>query len=228
MKTARQAVLITLLTLLTSGSVQATGNVKIIANPGVNRDSISVNELKSLFLEETRSLSDGSHAEPVLEKDGPVHEAFIKEFLGKSSDDLENFYRALVFTGKGSMPRELGTDSEVVAYVAKTRGAIGYVSNGVEAQGVKTLRIEEGDGQGGQRKLITRIEPEYPETLKQLKIGGTVRLQVKVLASGKVATAEVLGGNPILGEAAQRAVRQWIYKSGHASSTIELIIPFTP
>ena len=33
----------------------------------------------------------------VLEKDGPVHEAFLREYLGGTDDDLQNYYRALVF-----------------------------------------------------------------------------------------------------------------------------------
>ncbi len=46
-----------------------------------------------------------------IEKDGPVHEAFLKEYMGRTDDDLQTYYRALVFTGRGSMPKELGSDA---------------------------------------------------------------------------------------------------------------------
>jgi TonB family protein len=177
------------------------GEIKVIANSRLSVDSISEGELKSIFLEERRSLSDGSHAEPVVEKVGAVHEAFVHEYLGKSADDLQTFYRALVFTGRGSMPKELGSDAEMLAYVARTKGAIGYVSAEALTDGVKTLTVVHS-GDGADRRLVTRIDPGYPETLKQLKIGGTVRLRLTIAPKGNVENVELLGGNPILGEAA--------------------------
>ena len=94
-----------------------------------------------MFLLDKDSLG-GSHVDPVLIKGGPAHEAFIKEYLGKSDSALQAFYRSLVFTGKASMPKSLASDAEVVAYVAKTKGAIGYVSNGANTEGVKTLEVK--------------------------------------------------------------------------------------
>ena len=129
--------------LLAFASVNAwAGNVKVIANPSVKASSVSADELKSVFLQEKTSLNDGSHVEPVLEKGGSVHEAFLKEYLDKSDDALQRYYRSLVFTGKGSMPKTVASDAEVIAYVAKTKGAIGYVSAGASADGVKTLDVK--------------------------------------------------------------------------------------
>src|ERR1700691_6360445 len=113
-------------------------NVKVIANSSVKTDAISAADLKRVFLEEKMALADGSHVEPVIERSGRVHAAFL-EYLGMSEDDLQTYYRTLVFTGKGSMPKELGSDAEVVAYVARTRGAIGYVSSRATVGGVKEL-----------------------------------------------------------------------------------------
>jgi ABC-type phosphate transport system substrate-binding protein len=138
-------------------------DIKVIANGSVKAEVISANEVKSVFLEEYNSLRDGTHVEPVLEKDGPVHEAFLREYLGGTDDDLQNYYRALVFSGRGSMPKQLGSDAEVVAYVARTKGAIGYVSAETIGEDVKTLTIVRG-GNGTQRRLISQVEPEYPDT----------------------------------------------------------------
>jgi hypothetical protein len=117
-------------------------DVKVIANPAVGAAEISTDDLKSVFLATKTSLSDGSHVEPVLEKGGPAHEAFLKQYLGKTSTALETYYRSLVFTGKGSMPKMLATDAEVVAYVAKTKGAVGYVSAAASTGGVKVLEVK--------------------------------------------------------------------------------------
>jgi len=118
----------------------ASGGVRIIANQSIKADSISADELRSVFLEESDSLRDGSHVEPVLMKGGAT-EAFAGTYLGKSDSALQAYYRSLVFTGKGSMPKMLGSDAEVVAYVARTKGTIGYVSASASADGVKTLAV---------------------------------------------------------------------------------------
>jgi len=205
--------------------VFAAVDVKVIANSSVKADTISKDEIKRVFLEERRSLDDGTHVAPVLEKDGPVHEAFLRAYLGRTDDDLLAYYRALVFTGRGSMPKELDSDAEVVAYVTSTRGAIGYVSAETSTEGVKTLAIARS-GNSDQRRLIIRVEPEYPETLRRLSIGGIVRLQVTIAAKGNVENVELLGGNPILGDSASAAVRQWVYAPGHTRTIAEVTIPF--
>lgn len=63
----------------------------------------------------------------------------------------------------------------------------------------------------GDRKLITRVEPKYPPTLQRLYIGGVVRLQVDIAPDGTVESAQLIGGNPILGQSAIAAVKQWKY-----------------
>jgi len=140
----KYAQLVVLLAVLLVAAVQICGaaELKVIANPSVGATSISSDELKSVFLVTKTSLSDGSHVEPVLEKEGPTHEAFVKEYLGKTDATLQTYYRSLVFTGKASMPKALASDAEVVGYVAKTKGAIGYVGAGAGTAGVKVLEVK--------------------------------------------------------------------------------------
>ena len=40
------------------------------------------------------------------------------------------------------MPKMLESDAEMLAYVKKTRGAIGYVSDGASTDGVKILAVK--------------------------------------------------------------------------------------
>jgi TonB family protein len=200
-------------------------DIRVIANLSVKADTISASELKRVFLEEKIALTDGTHVEPVLERDGMVHEAFLQQYLGVNEDDLQIYYRTLLFTGRGSMPRAFESDAKVAAYVAHTRGAIGYVSSASDVEGVKTLAIVVSSN-NVERKLITRIEPDYPETLRQLNIGGTVRLRVSISAAGSVENVVLLGGNPILGESATIAVKKWVYAAGRSQTFAEISIPF--
>lgn len=202
-------------------------DVKVIANSSVTADSISSGYLKSVYLRERSILGDGTHVEPVLAKSGGAHQAFLRQYLGKSDQALQMYYDTLVFTGKGSKPKALGSDAEVVAYVARTRGAIGYVSATADTGGTKTIEVVAGGGQAN-RALLIRVEPDYPETLQHLGIAGTVRLSVTISSKGTVETVYAVGGNPILAESATKAVKQWIYAASHTQTTIEVSIPFPP
>jgi len=117
-------------------------DVKVIANPSVGASSVSSEELKGVFLATKSSLNDGSHVEPVLQKSGAVHEEFLKIYVGKTESALETYYRSLVFTGKGSMPKTFSSDAEVAAYVEKTKGAIGYVAAASATGSAKVLEVK--------------------------------------------------------------------------------------
>lgn len=207
------------------GASAVAGDVKVIANPSVKVESLSARELKSLYLGEKSSIN-GAHVEPVIERRGPAHEAFLRDYLGQTDDQLQKYYEALVFTGRGSMPKTVSSDAEVVAYVAKTRGAIGYVGTGASVEGVRTLAI--ADSNGGERQLVTRVEPKYPVDLQKRSIGGTVRLRVFIAANGSVDHVDLLGGNPILGESAVTAVQKWKYAAASSKTTMEISVPFAP
>jgi len=214
--------------LVMLGSVQAfASNIRIIANRSVRAEAVSASEIKSIFLEERNTLRDGTHVEPVLSKGGPAHAAFLKEYIGQNDDALQNYYRSLVFTGKGSMLKILRSDEEVVAYVERTRGAIGYVGSTARMEGVKTLAVYQAENDGT-RKLLSRVEPVYPVVLLSSHIGGTVRLKVTIASNGTVEDVELLGGSPILGEAAMDAVKKWVYAAGRSQTTTEVSIPFDP
>jgi hypothetical protein len=123
-------------------ALAGAADFKVIANPSVGVVAVSSEDLKSVFLGTKSSIGDGGHVSPVLEKGGPAHEAFLKECVGKTDAALSNYYRSLVFTGKGSMPKTLSSDADVVEYVAKTRGTVGYVGAGVSTTGVKVLEVK--------------------------------------------------------------------------------------
>lgn len=78
------------------------------------------------------------------------------------------------------------------------------------------------------RKLISRVEPDYPETLKRLYIGGIVKIQVTVDAAGKVQSTELLGGSPILGQSAMKAIKQWKYAPAASGEKIVVQLEFDP
>jgi len=126
---------------LLSAPCGVAADLKVIANPQLAVSVISLDELKSVFLGTRTSLRQGGHVQPVLDRQGSNLNQFSSVYLGKTSTALETYYRSLVFTGKWSMPLAFSSDAEVVAYVAKTSGAIGFVPEATPSDGVKTLRV---------------------------------------------------------------------------------------
>ena len=80
----------------------------------------------------------------------------------------------------------------------------------------------------GDRKLVTRVEPDYPAVLKVRQIGGTVRLELTITPKGTVKSAVILGGNPVLAESAIAAVKKWVYAPGDAVNTEQVSLEFNP
>jgi TonB family protein len=64
------------------------------------------------------------------------------------------------------------------------------------------------------RAVVHRTQPNYPEIAKRLNLCGVVMVKVAVAADGHVKSAMVVSGNPILGQAASTAVREWVFVPG--------------
>lgn len=60
-------------------------------------------------------------------------------------------------------------------------------------------------------RLLFRVEPQYPEEARRVRISGIVRVLVTVAEDGSVKDATVLGGDKLLAEVARQAVVQWRY-----------------
>ena len=128
------------LVLVAALSAPAAADVQVIANRDIAASELSAADLKDIFLGNKAAIG-GTAVEPVFEESGAAHQAFLRIYLGKSESALRNHFKTLVFTGKGAQPKAFGSDAEVVRYVTRTKGAIGYVSSGADVDGVKKLHV---------------------------------------------------------------------------------------
>ena len=55
--------------------------------------------------------------------------------------------------------------------------------------------------------VLTRVQPEYPNAARQLKIQGAVELEAMVNAAGDVEKVNIVSGNPVLTRPAAEAVQ---------------------
>ena len=70
-----------------------------------------------------------------------------------------------------------------------------------------------------ERKVATRVAPVYPELAKKMHIRGIVRVEAVVKPNGAVKATRVLGGNPVLIEAAKDAVTKWKFETAQSETT---------
>jgi TonB family protein len=78
------------------------------------------------------------------------------------------------------------------------------------------------------RKVIARVAPAYPELAKRMHIQGVVRVEAVVRANGSVKSTRVLGGNPVLIEAATDAVSKWKFEPEQNETTEVVQLTFIP
>jgi len=90
------------------------------------------------------------------------------------------------------------------------------------------LRAQTTDQIAVERKVLSRVEPEYPEALKRLYIGGVVKVEAVVTATGAVESTQLLGGSPILGQSAMKAIKQWKFSPSGGKEKLVVQVAFDP
>lgn len=133
-------IIIFFLILILSGSAMA--EPAVIVNESVPVDELSRDDVKQIFTGKKRSWENGDIIVAVVLKSGQTHESFLKNFIQKSRVQFRTYWKKMVFTGKASALKEFGSESELVAFVASTKGAIGYIDSASPHTGVKVLSIK--------------------------------------------------------------------------------------
>lgn len=78
------------------------------------------------------------------------------------------------------------------------------------------------------RKVVTRVNPQYPNLARSMNIKGTVKMVVLVEPNGSPRSIQVKGGNPVLVQSAEKALHDWKWEpASHATSEV-IDIRFDP
>ncbi len=113
---------------------------KIIVNPDNQITTISAKDASDYFLKKETKWANGKTVVPVdLSAKSSVREDFSTTIHGKSVAAIKSYWQQFVFAGKGTPPIEKATDAEVVDFVKKNPGAIGYISASANVSGVKVI-----------------------------------------------------------------------------------------
>jgi TonB family protein len=78
------------------------------------------------------------------------------------------------------------------------------------------------------RKILTRVAPQYPDIARSMSIGGTVKVVGLVAPNGTVKSVKVMGGHPMLADAAQKALLQWKFEAAPHETSEIIEMKFTP
>ena len=137
----RALVLAALVFLMWTAAAEAA-QFKVIVNRAVKSDSLTKQQVSDLFLKKTTKWTDGTAVAAVDLPDATsVREAFSKEIHGQPASAVKSYWNKQIFSGRDLPPLEKKTDAEVVAYVRATAGAIGYVAESAETEGVRVLTV---------------------------------------------------------------------------------------
>jgi ABC-type phosphate transport system substrate-binding protein len=125
---------VSLLTL----SVGAQAAVAVISNPNVG-DGVTDKDIKKVFMGKKSELA-GAPVTAVDQKEGSTsRKEFYEGVVGQSEDEVKAYRTEMVFTGRGTPPKELADDAAVKAFVAATPGAVGYIDDKKVDASVKVL-----------------------------------------------------------------------------------------
>ncbi|WP_370980817.1 phosphate ABC transporter substrate-binding protein [Agaribacterium sp. ZY112] len=117
----------------------SSAEVAVIVSNSSSISAADVKELERLYLGKTKKIG-GVNATPVNQKDGSgAASGFNRAVLNKSNSQIKAYWSKLVFTGKGTPPKELDGDAAVIAEVAGNPNLIGYVDAASVTADVKVL-----------------------------------------------------------------------------------------
>lgn len=114
------------------GALAATGQeraYKVIVNAKNPGAQIRRSDLATLFLNRAARWGHGPPAAPVDQStQSPLREAFSTAVLGKPVLAIQNYWQQRILRDREIPPPVKGSDEEVIAYVGRAEGAVGYVS----------------------------------------------------------------------------------------------------
>lgn len=129
--------------LLTGAPIANAGEIVVIANPSVSVESLARNTIAEIYMNTKTRWDDGGKIQVVMLKTGATHDTFVREMLQTTAERLTTLWKKVVFTGAGTPPKILKQETDVIAFVSETPGAIGYIDAATPHDGVKVLALTE-------------------------------------------------------------------------------------
>ena len=79
-----------------------------------------------------------------------------------------------------------------------------------------------------ERRVIAKPVPIYPEVAKRIALKGTVKIEATVGENGEIKHTKVIGGHPVLVDAALETLKRWKYEPGKDETIVTIQFEFHP
>ena len=125
---------------LCAAAVGAFAQVAVVVNPKSPLATMTADQVSGIFLGKSNTLPSGGTAMPTdLPDSAAARELFYTKVTGKSSAQVKAAWSRLVFSGKATPPKELGSSADVKKFVASNPDAIGYIEKSAVDSSVKVV-----------------------------------------------------------------------------------------
>ena len=100
-------------------------------------------EVKQIFLGNKTRWADDAKITFVILNDKETYKLFLKDYVGRTYPQYQNYWKQQVFNGKGRMPLAFKDPAELIDFLAHTPGSIGFArSDDVSPDQVNILTVE--------------------------------------------------------------------------------------
>jgi ABC-type phosphate transport system substrate-binding protein len=115
----------------------------VVINAENSVNSLERQALADIYLKRVTRWPNDTIIRPVdLAPELAARRQFSEVVLSRSVSGVKSYWQQLLFSGRDVPPPELMNDEQVIQYVLKNPGAIGYVSRASSGGGIKTIDIK--------------------------------------------------------------------------------------
>ena len=132
---------------LFSPLAQAQGvdrSLRVIVSKENKVASLSTDDLNRIFLGKKTLWESGTRIVPAMpEEESPAGETFLAGTLKKSVSQFRAYWKRLLFSGGGTVPKVFRSSSQLVDFVARQPGAIAVIEASAVDDRVRVLEISD-------------------------------------------------------------------------------------
>lgn len=133
---SKPALLLCALTL--AGAAQA--QVAVVVGAKSPTATMTADQVAGIFLGKSSTLPGGATAAAADQSESAaIREQFYTKVTGKQAAQVKAAWSRLVFSGKGTPPKELASSADVKKFVAGNPDAIGYIEKSAVDGSVKVV-----------------------------------------------------------------------------------------
>jgi hypothetical protein len=110
------------------GDLRADPGLVVVMSAASGIESLNQDQVTNIFMGRFRQLPNGAAARPIDQPPGdPIRADFYQRLVHKQPSEIKAYWSRLIFSGKTSPPRQAKSREEIVTWLLKDPGAVGYL-----------------------------------------------------------------------------------------------------